>query len=527
MPVAAVAAVLFVGILATTTFGGFDSPSSIAAQQRRGGTELRRASSQRQPASFLDYLFFSNFETVNPSLYGEPEGCVGKYYSEWVGKYECETITYTSGDRIEGPMHTNDAARVEGDASFGRAGAEPPDVVEIDGGTYPEDAEERCTGKPTFSTATSCYVRGEWIGIPEGDGGLEALAEGQDLLTGETRLELDGAANTIKVVNFGRDGQKSVKTLAWPANGLIYVRAHACEWPTASSDEFENADGATEAADEKGCGNVYVRGTYSRSLTVAAEDDLIIDGDVYPTSVAGSLGSSPVGSATLGLIAGGDVRIYHPVRSTGVDRSDACNDGNLDEAEDPNKFGSLSNPYIYAAILSTNGSFMVDNFLCGSQLGELHVYGSVAQDYRGVVGTISGGSDSTGYAKDYKYDERLQSDEPPYFLAPSQGQCTLSESQTALTGASGVRRERFAVRISSLGIKEITFYLDGHELETLNAADARGDEYAITVNVRRLSYGAHKLSATTVMENPLCAPIARTELFVRPRPPKVLPRFTG
>jgi hypothetical protein len=527
MPIAAMAASLFVGTLATTIFSGFESPASTAAEQQHGGAALLRVRSQRLPASFLDYLFFSNFETVNPSLYEAPEGCVGKYYSEWVGKYDCETITYTGGDRIEGPMHTNDAAQVEGEASFGRAGAEPPDVVEIDGGTYPEDAEERCTGKPTFNTATSCYVRGERISMPEGDGGLEVLAEGQDVLTGETRLELDGAANTIQVVNFGRDGQRSAKTLAWPANGVIYVRARSCEWPTASSDEFENADGATEAAEEKGCGNVYVRGTYSRSLTVAAEDDLIIDGDIYPTSVAGRLGSPPDGSATLGLIAGGDVRIYHPVSSQGVDGSGGCGDGNLDEAEDPNKLGSLSDPYIYAAILSTSGSFMVDNFLCGAQLGELHVYGSIAQDYRGVVGTFSGSSRSSGYAKDYKYDQRLQSDEPPYFLSPSQGQCTLTESQSALTGANGVRREPFAVRINSLGIREITFYLDGHELERLNAADARGEEYAITVDVRRLTYGAHTLSATTVMENPSCAPIARRELFVRPRPRKVIPRFTG
>ena len=76
--------------------------------------------------------------------------------------------------------------------------------------------------------------------------------------------------------------------------------------------------------------------------------------------------------------------------------------------------GSLENIWVYAAILSTSHSFLVDNFTCGEELGKLNVYGAIAQDYRGIVGT----SGETGYIKDYKYDGRLATDEPPYFLAP-------------------------------------------------------------------------------------------------------------
>jgi hypothetical protein len=79
----------------------------------------------------------------------------------------------------------------------------------------------------------------------------------------------------------------------------------------------------------------------------------------------------------------------------------------------------MANPYIYAAILSTAHSFLVDNYACGetgsSGTQTLHVYGAIAQKFRGVVGS---GEDEHGYLKDYKYDPRLATDEPPHFLAP-------------------------------------------------------------------------------------------------------------
>ena len=38
-----------------------------------------------------------------------------------------------------------------------------------------------------------------------------------------------------------------------------------------------------------------------------------------------------------------------------------------------NGTGSLTDPYIYAAILAVNHSFIVDNYDCGAQLGTLTV----------------------------------------------------------------------------------------------------------------------------------------------------------
>ena len=44
------------------------------------------------------------------------------------------------------------------------------------------------------------------------------------------------------------------------------------------------------------------------------------------------------------------------------------------------------------------------------------MFGAIAQVYRGPVGTIG----STGYLKNYVYDDRLREQEPPHFLNPIQ-----------------------------------------------------------------------------------------------------------
>jgi len=360
------------------------------------GTEKRALIATFKVTGFLDFIYFTNFETLDPKLYRDQtlaSNCAGKYYSQWNGSYECQVITFTTGDSVAGPMHTNDSASVTGEASFGREGHVPPDAVEINGGTYPSAG---CGGSARYFTATKCYVKGPTLVAPESDTSLAAYAETADEFFGATKLVLNGATNTIAVTYYVKKESEYVEkkeTIAWPSNGLIYVQHNgACAYKY----EYANSDNSEEASEEKGCGNVYVKGTYSKSLTIAGENDLIINGEVYPTSVEGKLGSEPSGTATLGLIASGYVRVYHPCSG---------------ETDGP---GTLTNPWIYAAILSTSHSFIVDNFGCGSELGKLHVYGAIAQNYRGAVGTTGG----TGYIKDYKYDGRLATDEPPYFLQP-------------------------------------------------------------------------------------------------------------
>ncbi len=361
------------------------------------GTNKRSLVATFQVTGFLNFVYYTNYETEDPGLYQAAGGCTKKFYKERPST--CTSIQFTSGDAVKGPLHTNDAADVCGSASFGRSGHSPLDVVEMNGGTYGSG----CSGTPTYYTTSGSYTKGTELIPPQSDSSLKAYVESEYKFSGVTHIVLKGAEMTVE------NSKKESKTLPWPKNGLIFVEkteklACSYEYTPGKSDE------ATETTQETNCGTVYVSGNYSDSLTIGAENNLIINGSIYPTSVAGKLGETPSGTVALGLIANEYVRVYHPIEASECEYEWSCSGGT-------NAAGSLENPWIYAAILSTQHSFAVDNYAAGASLGNLNVYGAIAQDYRGIVGT-GGSSSGTGYIKNYNYDERLAVDEPPYFLSP-------------------------------------------------------------------------------------------------------------
>lgn len=390
---------------------------------------VRKVVATFQVTGFLQYVYFTQYETRDPGLYEPKANCA--VYRNAGRSSECTTIWFVSGDTVKGPMHTDDSSAVCGTPEFGRAKHTPPDVIEINGGLYTEG----CGGgaNPVFNSATKNYTVGAELVAPESDTSMKAYVESANNFAGVTRLTLNGTTNKIAVTNQGKTTE-----INWPENGLIYVENNgSCGYHFTGNA----ADGKVEKEQETNCGTIYVHGTYSKSLTLAAQNDLVINGNTYPTSVAGKLGSEPSGTTTLGLIATNYVRIYHPVgteyekggggecpngdnynattkKCEYQNSSSSCDAPNLSAAQDTtNGWGSQSNIWIYAANLSTSHSFTVDNWNCGEQLGELNVYGAIGQKFRGIVGTGGGGS-GTGYIKNYEYDQRLASDEPPYFLQP-------------------------------------------------------------------------------------------------------------
>ncbi len=384
--------------------GKFANTFQIESTACSGANKL--TSCQKQPAKvqlrsmvatfgvtgFLDFAYFTQYEDEDPMLSGNTAAECEQYYSvRSKNGSRCQEIEFAPEDDVRGPMHTDDAANVCGAVEFGRKGEEPPDTVEINGGVNSLCRE----GTPTYNTATGSYTKGKELRAPESDSSLKLYVETANEFEGATHLVLNGAANTIEVTN-----KSGTKTISWPANGLIYIEKQQKGGTCTYEFEQVNADFSNEVPEEEGCGTVYVKGTYGKSLTIAAERELIINGNLVPSGV--TPGEAPSGTETLGLIATHFVRIYHPIE----EKSGRCE----------NAAGSLEDPWIYAAILSTSHSFVVDNYNCGkqSQLDRLNIYGAIAQKFRGIVGTTGG----TGYLKNYNYDERLATDEPPYFLAP-------------------------------------------------------------------------------------------------------------
>ena len=195
-----------------------------------------------------------------------------------------------------------------------------------------------------------------------------------------------------------------------------------------------------------GLGNVYVEGTVSGSLTIAAQNNVILTGNLLLSTT--TAGNNPTGSDMIGLVAGNSVVVYHPVsrniqseslgdwvETSNTSKASCRTDGTASGTPNvgtkitctqtyqrtfgptysnlthPGVTGSSGTRWTYASIQALRRSFWVQNYNRGADLGTLAVRGSIAQKWRGAVGTSGG----TGFDKDYSYDARLQFASPPYF----------------------------------------------------------------------------------------------------------------
>ena len=200
--------------------------------------------------NFLDYVYYTNFETQDPGLYkaSKPtlaEECEGKYYETWSKeKLGCPEIVFVSNDKVDGPMHTNDSADVTG-GTFGREGHEPKDKIEMYEGTHGTAAG--CKGGATYYTASGCYTTKEQLveklEPPPDDTSLAAYVEPEYEFEGRTVIELNGSEMLVHYHN--AEGTELSKPMKLPPNGLIYVEDsthHACGY----TFEVESSDTPSE-----------------------------------------------------------------------------------------------------------------------------------------------------------------------------------------------------------------------------------------------------------------------------------------
>jgi hypothetical protein len=346
--------------------------------------------------SFLDYLYFTDYEASDPNSFASTtdqnyarNNCV-KYrlqrnQNEWCA--ENTNITFPNWDAIKGPLHTNDDLLTCGSPKFGRPGEE--DVIEIHGPAsdgWTGSGSSGCGGSPVFNGPVRQPA--EHLPVPTSNARLREAADADYVFAGKTEIQFDGT-NFMNVWRFPNGTRQATPTrMELPENGVIYVDNNgACSVQAPRQIDY-NRPG------EQNCAILLVRGVYPKSMTLGSEVDILVNGDLRADREDG-----PV----LGLIAQRFVRIMHDV-------NDSCGSNN----------NALTNVTVEAAILALRDSFIVDNYGCGAPLGTLRVYGAIAQKFRGPVGTFSGSSRSTGYAKDYEYNDALRYRSPPYFLDPLQ-----------------------------------------------------------------------------------------------------------
>jgi hypothetical protein len=354
----------------------------------------------------LSYLWYTVYETVDP-VTGGPD-CARFYWQTPGPPRSCE-IEWVSGDKVNGPMYTQDEYLIAGQPTFGLSSADaiassaPTDHVcvgDAGNGAVPETC-------PVGVLVGTEDPHATLIPLPADNSSLEtdAASNGVVLPAGTTTLAISGLLAKAVTCTTALTSSCSSQTLNLTKDPVIYAaNAPGC---VSSYDPSNVPAPATVTAKQASpyngiayglCGDVYLQASsYSSSLTIAAENDIIVGGDVLDASADAN--GDPTGTATLGLVADQYVRVYHP--ATGQGRS-SCKSANTSVTID-------------AAILALQHSFFVDNYECGGpSFGTLTVNGAIAQKYRGIVGNAGG--TYGGYLKAYSYDTRLAYQLPPYMF---------------------------------------------------------------------------------------------------------------
>ncbi len=394
-----------------------ESTGTVGKAGTAGYAQRKIVATFKHPG-FLDYVFLSNYEVEDPTTTGaNSANCEHYYLARKAGGWlnECPAIDFIAEDELKGPFHTNDAVSICGFGGtspiFGRK-SPGTDTIEMNGGHY-AGTDGPCSNTPVLQGK---YTEAAPTLLPPEEPDAELLQAAGYIFKGRTVIELEeGSPNKMKVTIYNSVTKKFEKeTKNFPTNGVVYAE-NVASCPAYSPFVYDKGYETDETTPT--CGNVYIKGKYTESLTVASANDIVIIGNLETTQE--TPGGKPIGVGLLGLIAHNFVRVYHPVECTSscTNNSFSCNGTNQSKATDPRGWGALLNPVVDAAILATKHSWIVDNFTCGSSLNKLTVWGAIAQFWRGrVTQGVSGG----GYpSKNYNYDERMATGQPPSFLAPT------------------------------------------------------------------------------------------------------------
>jgi hypothetical protein len=372
--------------------------------------------------------------------------------------YPCFQPSFTSQDVLEGPVHSNDAIRSDGATFRGEFTTANPECTSANE-DYPESCLDPVANVATFDwesvnasqpAAVTEWEPQEFVEVLNLDARSSVEGVGCRYI-GATRIVFEGDTMRVwsKDTTSPRTGCGEAAQLTSPngngavvpipEDGLIYVANNPAagegsqisagqiggpasrKLPLGSTTSTDTTQELAMTHPEKfsGRGNVYVEGTLSGRVTVAAETGIVITGDLLVGDAEADM---------IGLAAGTSVEVFNPLmlhtETVTVDgyTMEVPKDSFLAEGwpthyeSEPGQFDDRPTEglTVAAAIFAARGSFRVQNWNA-EPLGELFVYGSVAQRFRGVVAEEDAEGDVTaGYAKRYVYDPRFRRERPPH-----------------------------------------------------------------------------------------------------------------
>lgn len=448
------------------------------------GSATRSVIADLRQKGFIDYLYFTDIESQDPTLTRSTNDDCTKH--AWEGRTQtdsCGEIAFSGGDTIYGPAHSNDTMRVcsatfketvtTADPTTGRTYAkvdsnnsacsgqkfdkgEPGQVATV---TMPDTNNDKVRETRTDISSEvprpGCLYTGPTDIVFSADGKMTVRSP----YTKATRLSNaaatagstdatkgpDDSACGLPGTATGSLGSPGGATIPVPANNLIYVQ----NIPVPASGTAKsnvNAWASTGDLTETSCSNNHVgyplaNESVPTSLTAGGPGNGSCaygarSGDVF---VKGTFQGQLTIAAQNYLYVTGDLTYSATNASTNI--LGLASDGVAWVWNPVNSSGGSmlgdSDREIDAAIISVKHSFLVQNYSRGGDRGTLTVKGSIAQAYRGVVR-----NGSNGYIKSYAYDTRLRYLAPPKFLSPvttSYGVTTQTEVKAAFSSTGAAR----------------------------------------------------------------------------------------
>ena len=391
--------------ITTGTLGmEFTGYSGAGCPTAGGQCQTRTIVASLRTLSPLSFLWYTVYESQDTSITGPSANCDRMYYQTPAPSSTCY-IYWVTGDSMNGPMYTQDQYLIypNNQPTFGRGPAD--DIASEADLTHPtspsNSAADICAG------TSKCYndpnIQGTAdpspdpkVNLPSDNSSLLADAQAHGLvLPGTTTLVINGnqavgencttaAASSCTPVSFNLTTTPIFYATNLPGCNPTYT-PDSITYPSFSYTNPNTHQ--TSTAYGGPCGDIYVQGSYNAPMTLTAANDIVLTNNLKNSTDTNGT-TNPTGSATAGLVADEYVRVMHD------------NSGNPDRTID-------------AAILTLSHSFFVDNYASGgNNQGTLTVHGAIAQNFRGIVGTVG----ASGYLKDYNYDNRLQVVLPPYLF---------------------------------------------------------------------------------------------------------------
>jgi hypothetical protein len=336
--------------------------------------------------STLKYIYWSQYEKIDPALPGSPSNGDNCAYFLGQGETNACWIVFASGDTIDGPVFSNDGFYICGSPNFESTVESSDSYAPPNYPNYWYGLGSGCNNNPTFAapvppaTSNPSYVSAQTI---PGTGASLAAAQALGCVVTDS-----GSG-----VTFTLNGT----TLTWTGGTYTTPSGNTSAACTGGvTAPFSSLQSALYYVN----GNVIIKAnsTVSGFLTIATNGNITIQGNLQYTPandiVTSGSGTMSDSKDALGLIANG----FIDITSTGATTVDA-------------------------ALLAQGGSVYAGDWsspnCSNNPCPTLTIFGSIAQEYRGPVGVVAGGgncNNGCGFIKHYNYDYSLQTLWPPQFL---------------------------------------------------------------------------------------------------------------